>query len=197
MSFVNSLDRPVALLDLGDTLANCRSALLAGMTRFLAPGESDFDDRVPLPPHLEERRREVLSTPGFWRELRPRPEGFELLDILRSKGFAVHVVTKGPYYATSVWAEKVAWCRVHVPDLPVIVTDDKTRIHGDVLVDDWMPYVDAWLSQWQTGLAIVPAQPWNVDAISKVRCLRDDEIDREKIIAALSSIAMKVARGCS
>ena len=38
----------------------------------------------------------------------------------------------------------MAWCRAHLPDVPVTVTDDKARVHGHVLVDDWLPYVERW-----------------------------------------------------
>ena len=87
-----------------------------------------------------------------------------------------------------MWADKVAWCRAHLPDVPVIVTDDKTQVHGDVLVDDWLPYVDRWQRQWPSGLAIVPAQPWNVEAAIRPRCIRDDGTDRDAIVTALQTL---------
>ena len=69
--------------------------------------------------------------------------------------------------------------------MPVIVTDDKTRVHGHVLVDDWIPYVDRWQRQWPTGLAIVPAQPWNERFPRGPLRLRDDGSDRGAVAAAL------------
>lgn len=181
-----SADAPVALVDLGDTLADCTPALRAALARLRQPGEREGDEAIlPFPPYLESRRRAVMSAAGFWRGLAPRGPGFELLTILRDEGFHVHVLTKGPYDAPQVWADKVAWCRAHLPDVPVIVTDDKARIHGHVLVDDWLPYVERWQRQWAAGLAIVPAQPWNVQAPSGPRCIRDDGNDRDAVIAAL------------
>ena len=177
---------PVALVDLGDTLADCTPALRAGLARLRQPGESADDEALePLPAHLESRRRALLAAPGFWRALAPRAAGFALLGLLRDSGFRVHVLTKGPRDAPQVWADKVAWCREHLPGVPVTVTDDKARVHGHVLVDDWPPYAQAWQRQWPGGLVIVPAQPWNLAAPLGPRCLRADETNHAAVIAAL------------
>ena len=176
----------VALVDLGDTLADCTPALRAAFARLRQPGEREADEAIiPLPPYLESRRRTVMSAPGFWRELLPRTEGFELLNLLRDAGFRVHVITKGPYDAPQAWADKVAWCRAHLPDVPVIVTDDKARVHGHLLVDDWPPYVERWQRQWPAGLAIIPTQPWNVSLPLGPRCVRYDRNNRDNVIRLL------------
>jgi len=186
MSFAD-LDRtgaPIALIDLGDTLCECTPALGAALQRLRQPGERQEDEAlVPLPAYLETRRRHVMSAPNFWRDLPPRGPGLELLALLRDVGFRVHVLTKGPRDAAHVWAEKVAWCREHVPGVPVTVTDDKARVHGHVLVDDWLPYVEDWQLQWPDGLAIVPAQSWNADAVEGPRLIRDEGGSREKVHA--------------
>jgi len=189
MSFADvslGADAPVALVDLGDTLADCTPMLRVALAHLRSPGEHQRDESlVPLPPYLEARCRTVMSTPGFWRDLAPRAQGFALLALIRDAGFRVNIVTKGPYNAPQVWAEKVAWCRVHLPDVPVIVTDDKSRVHGHLLVDDWIPYVESWQHQWQAGLAIIPAQPWNVHAPVGPRCVRDTGSERDALVAAL------------
>jgi 5'-nucleotidase len=179
-------DGLVALVDLGDTLAECTPTLRAAFARLRQPGEFEGDEGlIPLPPYLESRRRAVMSSPGFWRELPPRAEGFELITLLRDAGFRVHVLTKGPYDAPQVWADKVAWCRARLPDVPVIVTDDKARVHGHLLVDDWLPYVERWQHQWPTGLAIVPTQPWNARLPLGPRCVRDDRNNRDTVVRLL------------
>jgi 5'-nucleotidase len=181
-------DAPVALIDLGDTLADCTPALRAALAGLRRAGEREGDDSlIPLPTYLEARRRAVMAAPGFWRGLARRAPGFELLGLLREEGLRVHVLTKGPYDAPQVWADKVAWCRAHLPDVPVIVTDDKTRVHGHVLVDDWPPYVERWLHQWPGGLAILPAQSWNLQAHLGPRCVRYDGDNRDAVVAALRS----------
>jgi hypothetical protein len=174
---------PIALIDLGDTLADCTPALQA---RLAAAAESEDGPAggapAALAARIDRRRSAILATPGFWRDLAPRPQGLALLEMLRGAGFAVHVVTKGPYAAPQVWADKVAWCRAHVPYVPVVVCDDKSRVHGHVLVDDWLPYVERWQRQWPEGLAIIPAQPWNADppALFADRCVRFDGSGRDR-----------------
>jgi len=168
---------PIALIDLGDTLADCTPALQARLAA-MAGSEERRAGEAPaaLAAQVDRWRSAILAAPGFWRGLSARPQGMALLEMLRGAGFAVHVVTKGPYAAPQVWADKVAWCRAHVPDVPVVVCDDKSRVHGHVLVDDWLPYVERWQRQWPEGLAIIPAQPWNADAPAAFadRCVRFD-----------------------
>jgi hypothetical protein len=197
MSFVEiraDVGMPVALVDLGDTLCDCTPALRAGMAQLRRPGESDELIDL-LPPHLEMRRRQVMSAPGFWLELPPRSAGFELLKLLRAEGFQVYVLTKGPTDAPQVWADKVAWCRAHLPGVPVIVADDKARVHGHVLVDDWLPYVEHWQRAWPAGLAILPAQPWNAQVVETAHRIRDDGCNRDSIVAALRRLRAVAAEG--
>ena len=176
---------PIALIDLGDTLCDCTSALTSGMARLRASGEDMADWGLKsLPPHLEARRQKVMATPGFWRDLAPLPLGFELMRLLQAEGFGVHIVTKGPYDVPQAWADKVAWCRRHVPKVPVVVTDDKALVYGHVLVEDWLPYLARWQQRW-SGLAIVPAQPWNVHATLDARVIRYDGRNRDEVQAAL------------
>src|SRR4249919_3687538 len=100
---------PIALIDLGDTLADCTPALQARLAELADPEESRAGETpAALTARLDRRRSAILSTPGFWRDLAPRPQGLALLGMLRGAGFAVHVVTKGPYAAPQVWADKVA-----------------------------------------------------------------------------------------
>jgi len=177
---------PVALVDLGDTLCDCTPALRQGLARLRGPGENERDEAlVPLPPYLEARRRQVMHAPGFWRGLAPRAPGFELLAMLWEAGFRVHILSKGPREAPHAWADKVAWCRAHLPGIPVTVTDDKALVHGHVLIDDWLPYVARWQLQWPAGLAIVPAHPWNAQAVAGPYCLRYDGRNGEAVMAAL------------
>jgi 5'-nucleotidase len=176
----------IALVDLGDTIADCTPSLREAMARMREPGEREGDERlIPLPPYLEARRKAVMSTPGFWRELPPRVEGFELMRLLRAEGFHLHVLTKGTHDSPQVWADKVAWCRSYLPDVPVTITEDKARVHGHLLVDDWLPYVQRWQKQWPTGFAIIPSQPWNDQLSLGSRCVRDDGKSRDRLIRVL------------
>ena len=172
----------VALVDLGDTLADCTPTLRTFFSHLRQSGENEEDENLdPLPPYLELRRQRIMSAPGFWRNLPPRPQGIELAKVLQNSGFNLHVLTKGPYEYPHVWAEKVAWCHAYLPDVPVTVTEDKARVHGSIIVDDWLPYINNWQSQWPTGLAIIPAHPWNNLQPLGPRCLRVDEKDPDML----------------
>ena len=192
MSSVKSLDNrdaPIALVDLGDTLCDCTPALREGLARLRGQGESAHEeDLVPLPAHLESRRRKVMERAGFWRALPPRALGFEILALLQRSGFRVYVLTKGPRDAPHVWAEKVAWCRAHLPGVPVIVTDDKAVVYGSVLVDDWLPYIQHWQRRWRTGRVIVPAQPWNAQVLAEPGYVRYDGSNGEEVVALLKGV---------
>lgn len=176
----------IALVDLGDTLAECTQAINSGLAHLGKPSEFKEDGCIITPPfHLESRRHAMLSAPGFWSNLSPREEGFTLIRLLRNANFKIHILTKGPYDAPQVWADKVAWCRLYLPDVPVIITDDKARVHGHLLIDDWIPYVNQWLSEWPEGRAIIPSQPWNQQVCLGPRCVRDDETNRKSLIELL------------
>lgn len=64
--FNPSADAPVALVDLGDTLAECTPALQRALADLRSPGEPEFDaTQAALDPLLEARRRAVMAAPGF------------------------------------------------------------------------------------------------------------------------------------
>lgn len=168
----------VALLDLGDTLADCTPALRKLFEQMRGPNEKGEDEFLdPLPPYLEKRRKLIMSTPGFWRDLPVRPQGLVVAKVLQDIGCSLHILTKGPPEFPHVWAEKVSWCRTNLPDVAVTVTEEKMRVYGNILVDDWLPYVYSWQRQWPGGLAIVPAHPWNSRQSLGPRCLRIDGRD--------------------
>lgn len=177
------VEAPIALVDLGDTLCDVNSALREGLAR-LNCGQSTSDDSAEV---LEAKQRMVMNAPGFWRELEPLPCGFELLELLRAEGFDIYVLTKGPRDAPHAWAEKVQWCRTHVPDLRVVVTDEKAIVFGHVLVEDWLPYIESWQRRWRSGLAVVPARPWNAGALLNQRLLRYDGCNQAEVSTALKA----------
>ena len=144
-------------MDLGGTLCDCDARLRDGLAQLDGAHDPAGDESPEVAAaHQESRRRLVMAAPGFWRDLPPLAVGFELLELVRELGFSVHVVTKGPHDVPAAWADKVRWCRRHLPGVPVVVTDSKTLVFGHVLIDDWPPYVADWQRQWPEALAVVP-----------------------------------------
>lgn len=154
----------IALIDLDGTMADMDGALRAAMEKLRSPSEPSYEDRYSggtEPAYIEARRKMIQRVPGFWRNLRPIREGFEVVGELRALGFGLHVLTKGPRSSPNAWSEKVEWCAEHLPDVNVTITADKSLVYGRVLVDDYPPYFEGWLVVRPRGLVICIAHPWN------------------------------------
>jgi len=154
----------IGLVDMDGTVADLDSAMQKGLAKLASPGEPTFTHGDDLPDWMEARRRLVMMQPGFWRNLHRLELGFEIVQCLEHHDFNIHVLTKGPSNKPLAWSEKVEWCREHLPQANVTITEDKSHYYGKTLVDDWLPYGLPWLKHRKRGLLIVPAQPWNVDA---------------------------------
>jgi 5'-nucleotidase len=156
------LAEPIALFDLDGTLADYDAAMRRDMRLLQAPTEPEWiAHQDGEPEYLRERSALIRRQPGWWENLERYPPGFEILSVARELKFQCHVLTKGPTSASNSWTEKVRWSLKHVPDLQVTVTQDKGLVYGKVLVDDYPPYVERWLSWRPRGLVIMPAHPWN------------------------------------
>jgi len=153
----------IALLDMDGTIADYDSAMNDALATLRSPGEPVFE-RGLFPDWIEARRTLIAMQPGFWRNLRPLPLGFSIVDVLMSLDFRITVLTKGPNRKPGAWSEKVEWCREYLPGVPVTITEDKSHTYGKLLVDDWPPYVMGWLGNRPRGIVIMPAQSWNEGA---------------------------------
>ena len=154
----------IAQVDLDGTLADYDGALNRELKLMASPGEPSLVwSRDDEPPWMEARRRAIALRPGFWEELEPLPVGFEVYNMLLAFGFEVNILTKGPSSKSDAWAEKLRWCRKHVPDAKVTITENKENTYGKVLVDDWPSYYVPWLKHRPRGLVIIPHQSWNAD----------------------------------
>jgi len=154
----------VALIDMDGTVADFDRAMQRDLARLASPGEM-----VPLlgpggdmdPAWLKARKKLIKTQPGWWRNLPEHGTGMGVYAHLRDAGFTMMVLTKGPHTSTHAWTEKVEWCRHHIPDALITITEDKGLVYGKVLVDDWPNYGIRWLQWRPRGLLIVPAWSWN------------------------------------
>lgn len=155
---------PVFLIDLDSTLADFDGAMKLGMIPLMGPHETiPPDDTVwgEAAPWIQARRDLVKKQPGFWRNLAPIPEGFAVLEMAKRLKFQPMVLTKGPFKTTGAWTEKVDWCRTHIPEVPVTISEDKGLVYGRVLFDDWPAYALRWLEWRPRGQVIMLEHPWN------------------------------------
>lgn len=161
----SSIPGPIGLIDLDGSVTNFDKAMQAGLQALRSPGEDATLDEKSYEdvPHMRARRQLLKSQPGFWRNLEPMPLGLQVVEEMRRQNFRLHVLSKGPISVPAAWMEKVEWCHRHLPDVKITLTEDKSLQYGRVLLDDWPPYIEAWLSRRPRGFVIAVAQPWNVD----------------------------------
>lgn len=154
---------PIGLFDLDGTLADFDSSMSEHLAVLRSPGESAAHDETAYEdlPHMKSRRRMVKQLPGFWSSLGRVKAGFEILALMQELKFTNHVLSKSPRKMPNAATEKVKWCLNNVPDLPIILAEDKGLVYGKVLVDDWPEYVERWIQWRPRGLVISVAQRWN------------------------------------
>lgn len=157
-------EKPVALVDMDGCLCNYDAALARDMARISSPDEKPFDIRHHdlQPDYIKARMDLIRSTSQWWEDLEEIPSGMEIYKLLLDWGFRIVVLTQGPRLNAEAWKGKLLWCRKHLhEDADVIITRDKGLVYGKVLVDDFPPYIEAWLKHRPRGLVIMPDQPWN------------------------------------
>lgn len=190
-------DSNVALVDMDGTLCDYSGKLQRKLNYLLSQGIGYSVDANA--PEWERLVDFVKSQPGFWRSL-PRIElGFQIVELLKSAEFDIHILTKGPYRTTGAWTEKVEWCREHLPGVPVTITegntksDAKGKVYGKILVDDWPPYCEGWLKWRPRGLVIMPAYDYNEGFDDKFpgRVIRASECNLNEIEDAIQKVAKR------
>jgi FMN phosphatase YigB (HAD superfamily) len=156
----------IALFDLDGTLADFDGAMQRDMDLLKAPDEPSFADidENKMPPHIIARRRLIKKQPGWWLSLDRLHLGFDIFELAGELDFHKMILSKAPdpNKSPNAWSEKALWCAKNVPGTPITLSDDKGMVYGKVLVDDWPPYVKAWLKHRPRGLVIMPAHRWNV-----------------------------------
>jgi 5'-nucleotidase len=87
---------------------------------------------------------EIYLEKGFFRSLLPVPGSLESISYIQSKIDEVFIctspITKNPY----CMQEKYDWVKENIGDewtKKIVITKDKTVVHGDILIDD-KPYVN-------------------------------------------------------
>lgn len=112
--------------------------------------------------------RQIVDTPGFYIHLEPMPGALEALAALHARGHWIHLVSS-PLYNGHCAGEKLLWVQRHLgnPWLnQVVLTWDKSRVRGHVLVDDWAEPVNAARAEWSQ---IVFDQPYNRQVVTRWR----------------------------
>jgi 5'-nucleotidase len=173
-------DDPLALIDLDGTIADYNTKMDKELARLVAPGETGVKGE-----YLENRRKLISSRPGFYLNLKPLKLGFEVLDLVRTIGFELVVLTKASVDVPNSWSEKVQWAQKYLPDASITISQTKELVYGRVLVDDWPEYYEAWLQNRPKGLVIAVAHPHNDKPTKDPRIIRYDGTNLAQVEEAL------------
>lgn len=185
----------IALHDMDGTLADFDGSMRQHLKEIQSPAEATIVDIAYSENHpfMSARRNMIKNLPGFWRNLPKVQLGFDVLDICRDLGFENHILTKGPGKIGAAWAEKFDWCREHVPDLSISMSQKKSLMYGKVLNDDWPPYFLPWLDVRPRGLVVCIAQRWNAD-VNHPRVIRYDGTNLEEVRERLIQVRATAKR---
>ena len=113
------------------------------------------------PPHLSEDIERLYTAKGFFRDLPPIPGAIEAVHALLERGFDVRICTSPTLQYRFCVPEKYEWVEQHLGHdfvRRMILTRDKTMVHGDVLVDDNPDITGTRTPSWRH---VVFDQPYN------------------------------------
>lgn len=158
----------ICLFDLDGTLANYDAQLLHDLNKIKSPNEpiitdTHFDGN---PDWIEQRRHIITNQNGWFLNLKKFQLGFDILYICKEIGYKISILTKGPSTKYAAWSEKLQWCHKHLGKDEiegVTICHDKSLVYGNVLCDDYPPYIESWLKYRPRGLVIMPAHNFNKD----------------------------------
>lgn len=150
-------NRKIALFDMDDTLCSYEEQITNDLKILQDPDEKNIDWRSKdVPIHIQARMLLIKSQSNWWLKLKPIPSGIALLQACKSMGFTCNILTKGPFLTTNGWTEKVNWCRQHIGNIDITISDQKSIVYGTVLVDDYPDYIKQWLEFRPRGMVIMP-----------------------------------------
>jgi len=153
----------VALFDMDDTLCDTSGQRARDLMKISEEGAeiiSDFrDPRCKL--YVQRQLKLIMSQPGWWENLPKLNDGFELYNLAKEEGFETQLLSKAPETYDLAWTEKKRWRDKYAQGSKLTLTEDKSRYDGEILFDDWTPYVTAWLESHPEGRAVLPSRDWN------------------------------------
>lgn len=150
----------IALVDMDGTLVDYEGTLTYDLRLLSSPEEPEYSiaetHNDGAPDFIRNRIKMIREIPGWWRNLPRLHNGFLLLEVAKTVGFEIVILTKGPSSNPTAWKEKVEWVRDHLGDVKITITEDKGLVYGKMLVDDYLPYMTRWLTWRPRGLGIMP-----------------------------------------
>ena len=147
---------------------------------------AEFKVDTLFPAQWTDRVRAISAAAGFFRGLPVVPGAVEGLSALEAAGHDVFICTAPLTRYENCVAEKFAWVEQHLGPRwvsRIVMTKDKTLVHGDVLIDD-KPHVTGvrtpdwehvrYTRSYNAAVADVPRLTWD----NAVQVLADLAADR-------------------
>lgn len=165
--------KKIALFDMDGSLFDYDGAMRKSLALLKYPGEPEYEGNFYVQekhPHIKARMNLIKAVPGWWRNLPRMEDGFRMYNLAKELGFQCHILTKGPRAHPNAWTEKLECCQYHLgDDIRVHITQNKEMVRGDVLYDDFIPYMKDWLDADISGLrlGIMPQNESNKNWFNK------------------------------
>lgn len=148
---MNNFTSKTILIDQDSVLSNDTKALLLAIAkefpelpRFLPEEITYWNTEEHFSVEYRTRIVALALRPGFFANLEPITGAIEALKKLLALGYDVRICTAPTKIFDNCVAEKFAWVKQHLWQEfveRIVLTRDKTLVHGDILIED-KPMVD-------------------------------------------------------
>lgn len=120
---------------------------------------ASWDLHAGLTPEASDVVREVMAESGFYADLTPIEGAREALIEMKEAGHTIFMVTS-PFSANPTCAsDKITWLNKYIGPgwgRCAVITDDKTIVRGDILIDDKPEIIGAMDPTWEHVLFHAP-----------------------------------------
>jgi len=171
--------RKIAIVDMDNTLVDYTEGMRLEYDALCSPNEENYEaakkryEGKEWPDHLWQRIQTIYGRVDWWYNLEPLSVGFEIVEVLKSRGYEIHVGTSGPSDHPRSWMEKYQWVKDFFPKADAVhITRDKSILGGQILVDDWPDYITKWQDYNHGGFVVVPAHHYNKHLTMQTDVLR-------------------------
>lgn len=159
-------EQKIALFDMDGTLFDYVSQLKKDLKEIQSTEEKDIYEystlHDELPEYIYKRIDLIRKHNDWWFNLPKFQLGWDLWALTQELGFDHTILTKVPKSDPDAANQKIRCIRKHCGDKCGITIVDNTKhkakanIYGNVLIDDYPPFVESWLKYRPRGFAILP-----------------------------------------
>ena len=156
----------IILIDQDSTLADWESGFLDNWKKdhpneisIAIEKRTQFETCLDYPEHLRDKVESTYHAPGFFLNLKPILGAIEAVRKMIRLGHHVFICTAPLFTYEYCIVEKYQWVEKYLGrdfTKRIIMTKDKTLIHGDILIDDKPEIIGVMKPTWQHVLFEAP-----------------------------------------